>query len=374
MRQKILNLAKKQPYWGEEIPASYILLEKAIFEERKKGQRVFSLDEVKAIVEKQEIPITGSEEDIQTFLKFEHAIGNVMYFAEEKLQNLVVLDPQWLIDAFKCIITKTDFHLKAPEVVSSMDEFEKSAKLTPDTIEMLWTMDGSESSFYQFKDIILDIMERLDIIVNPSSFPTESSTEPMKEEFYFVPSMVKATVTDEDLFSISKGAIATQYLCFKFETNFLPPAIFHRLMAACMAQWPVAKQRNEPLLYCGCAVFALGGGPGICRLLLCLVGHVIQLQISCYEKSFRESMIKLCIDVRDFICESLAKIFQRFQQHLAYKLHIKCSRSSRLCLGGLFEVEELKQHPKVVCHYHDSHPEYSYELLKDWFSEEVRFF
>ena len=58
----------------------------------------------------------GIDDDLETMLIFYHDLGQIMYFgnlSREKsdLRDTVILDPQWLIDVLKQIITvaeKTD--------------------------------------------------------------------------------------------------------------------------------------------------------------------------------------------------------------------------------------------------------------------------
>ena len=52
----------------------------------------------------------GIGEDLQTMLRFYHDLGRIIYFghlSREKsyLKDTVILNPQWLIDAFKEVIT-----------------------------------------------------------------------------------------------------------------------------------------------------------------------------------------------------------------------------------------------------------------------------
>ena len=45
-----------------------------------------------------------------TLLHFYHDMGVIIYFGDrsENLKNLVILDPQWLVDVFRKVITVVD--------------------------------------------------------------------------------------------------------------------------------------------------------------------------------------------------------------------------------------------------------------------------
>ena len=50
------------------------------------------------------------------FYRYHHALGNLIYFEDEGLWDTVVLDPQWIIDGFKTIITAKQFCLRHSEL------------------------------------------------------------------------------------------------------------------------------------------------------------------------------------------------------------------------------------------------------------------
>ena len=55
----------------------------------------------------------GISEDLQTMLQFYHDLGRIIYFGHlgrdrSYLKDTVILNPQWLIDVFKEVITIKD--------------------------------------------------------------------------------------------------------------------------------------------------------------------------------------------------------------------------------------------------------------------------
>ena len=68
----------------------------------------FSLHQVKALARPLHI-----DQDLQTMLTFYHDLGRLIYFgnlSEDKsaFSDVVILDPQWLVDVFKKVITFQD--------------------------------------------------------------------------------------------------------------------------------------------------------------------------------------------------------------------------------------------------------------------------
>ncbi|CAG2202681.1 unnamed protein product [Mytilus edulis] len=106
IKQDILNLARGMKSWNKEYPLKFIQLEKCL-QERKKGLSIpiITLKELEQI--SLETPMPMNAEELMLFLKFHHEIRALVYF--EDLPEFIVLDTQWLSDAFKCIVTAEKF-------------------------------------------------------------------------------------------------------------------------------------------------------------------------------------------------------------------------------------------------------------------------
>ena len=55
-------------------------------------------------------------------------------FSVDELREKIVLDPQWMIDALKSLITAETFIKKNPAITSKFYEFIKTGKLTHELI------------------------------------------------------------------------------------------------------------------------------------------------------------------------------------------------------------------------------------------------
>ena len=97
LRDKIIEVAQKQPHWGEKRPIKWLLLADELDKEREKRPQM-TLTEVEKLG--QELDILTREE-ILAFLTFHHNLGDLIYLNEDGLQNTVILSPQWLSDIFR---------------------------------------------------------------------------------------------------------------------------------------------------------------------------------------------------------------------------------------------------------------------------------
>ncbi|CAC5364226.1 unnamed protein product [Mytilus coruscus] len=108
IRQNLLNLATTMKTWNQDYPIKFIQLEKCL-QEKKKELPIISFNEIKQI--STEIPNPLNHEELMLYLKFHHELRALVYF--EDRPDYIILDTQWLSDAFKCIITAEKFQLGA---------------------------------------------------------------------------------------------------------------------------------------------------------------------------------------------------------------------------------------------------------------------
>ncbi|KAK3575710.1 hypothetical protein CHS0354_020176 [Potamilus streckersoni] len=284
LKKRIFELSKQQPHWGEEKPARWLPLEQAIMTLKASGVKVAPVSLIEDINRSGSVRIENSDE-LDLFLRYQHEMGTFLYFSIEGLSEKVVLDPQWLIDAQKSLITAGTFINKTPAIVSKWCEFKKSGKLTQELID-----------------------------------------------------------------------------------KFLPAPIFHRLLAACVAHWPVAKKNSENLIYCGCCVFHLDFHH---RLTVFSRNHVIFVRVTIIGTTGKTQSYQFCTEVKEFITMTLSQIIGNLEQSLQFELHIQCPKSDGDNVNSLFRVADLQSNVDLPCHSHgDIHMILSSDLLRFWFQEQ----
>ncbi|KAL3888903.1 hypothetical protein ACJMK2_001263 [Sinanodonta woodiana] len=363
IKRRIFELASQQTHWGEEKPARWLPLEQEIMAIKAYGVKVAPLSLVEEINRSSSIKIEDRDE-LEVFLTFQHDIGTILYFNAEGLREKVVLDPQWMIDAIKSLITDHRFIKRNPTVNKEWYAFNDHGKLTHELIDAIWTK-KEKPDFHDNKEYLILVMEKLNIIARPMSYTMDGKSV-KKEDYYLAPCILKQCTPKEIICPRSvTGKESTTALCFVSKEKFLPPPIFHRLVGACLTHWPIAKQNNENLIYCGCCAYDIDEYH---RLTLHFLGHVIFARVTIIADISQSS--KVCSEARKFISENLSKITENLGQSLEFEQHIQCPDCGANSLEGMIAMPRLQKEKTVVCHEHvESHPLESQQLLKFWFED-----
>ncbi|KAL3889489.1 hypothetical protein ACJMK2_001829, partial [Sinanodonta woodiana] len=181
LKRTIFEVASQQPYWGEQIPTRWFLLEQQLMKLRDAGVKVISHSYLEELNKKGTVQINKSEE-MDLFLKYLHETGTIIYFNIEVLRDNIILDPIWLIDALKLLINA---HPNLPESTAENEsqsdspadsairqkwrDFKDKGILSPELVDALWTKE-KHPQFHDNKDHLLRVMEQFNIIAKPRSF------------------------------------------------------------------------------------------------------------------------------------------------------------------------------------------------------------
>lgn len=77
-----------------------------------------------------------NETEITETLTFLHRVGSLLYFNdEEELRNIVILDVQWFVNAFKCVITDSVEMEKVNN--KKLIKFHKTGELDDETLVVI---------------------------------------------------------------------------------------------------------------------------------------------------------------------------------------------------------------------------------------------
>ncbi|XP_030844664.1 uncharacterized protein LOC105444431 [Strongylocentrotus purpuratus] len=135
LRKDIVEEAIKEPYMGEEIPIRWLKFEEALAADKKNH---LSFDETKVLTQPMGIE---PERELLTMLTFYHDLGYVVYYGgiedqQSLLRDMVILNPQWLIDVFKQVITIKDPAKRVAAVSYSRIDMNNSpySPLVPDRV------------------------------------------------------------------------------------------------------------------------------------------------------------------------------------------------------------------------------------------------
>ncbi|CAG2205323.1 unnamed protein product [Mytilus edulis] len=226
LKKEIMEIARTMKGWNQDYPLKFIQLER-LLREKKTSLPILSFEEIKKLADS--IPKPLNTEELILFLKYHHEIREIVYF--EDIPEYIILDTQWLANAFKCIVTAEDFQRQRLQTRDDWIEFNQKGKLSHAVIEDIYT---NLKLFSQHKTHILNLMEKFNIII--PCIKSNNSQNPC----YYVPCMIKKELKDDiyERFGIIEDR-KSLWLCFEF--TFLPPHLMNHLVATLHRKYDFSK-------------------------------------------------------------------------------------------------------------------------------------
>ncbi|XP_063418366.1 probable serine/threonine-protein kinase pats1 [Mytilus trossulus] len=271
LQHAISETARKMDNWGNAFPLKWILLEHLIEINKNDGKNIINLNDMSKLAKHHDINILEKDE-LLLFLRFQHNVGNIIFF--ENIPDLIILKPQWLADAFRCLVSDR-IDDSSLHYLEDWTLFTRQGKISESLITKLFeTKDGSQ--FLGQKNNLHKVMEKLDILVK-----IENSN------YYIMPSQMPSS-TFEDIcreFGIlTPKCERTSWLCFKF--IFLPPSFFNHISAWFIKEYipsNVASDSTSVALYRGICVFDIDRS-GVTKILVTMSTDTIALQVLSFSE------------------------------------------------------------------------------------------
>ncbi|XP_072051468.1 uncharacterized protein [Amphiura filiformis] len=116
MKEAIATASMNAPHMKERYPIKWLQFHKAVIEMLGTGdnKHYMTLEETRQLAATCDIT---DESQFTTMLGLYHDLGTIIWFGEDEiLKNTVILDPQWLIDVFKAVITVLPNEKQASQV------------------------------------------------------------------------------------------------------------------------------------------------------------------------------------------------------------------------------------------------------------------
>ena len=238
LRKEIRAVAEKLPHMKEAVPLKWLKFEKEMQAKKDEGNEWIFLEKAKEIAG--EVCNVSDDEEFRTLLNFLHDQRVLIHFDDTpELNKMVVLDPQWLINVFKEVITIRPFDSKEKKFKDLWSRLEIEGVLEEPLLEHVW------GPLYHKEDTcqsLIAIMEKFSLLC---SWP---SSDGSCGKQYLVPSMLMSHPPEEIMELIASAEIPPLFL--KFETGQVPPGLFPRLVLQVL-QW--CKQEcaspEQPQLY-----------------------------------------------------------------------------------------------------------------------------
>ena len=180
LKDELLGLAKQLPHMQQTIPIRWLRFEEVMKSKIENSQPFISLDEARRIA-RDKCGI-DDEEQFETLLLFLHDQRILINFHDtEKLKDLVILDPQWLIDLFRKVITVKRYNRTSDEeqFLELWKKLQDKGVLDQRLVQAAWKqkIDSDKT-----KETLIGIMEKFGLLC---LMPSEG-----EEKQYLVPSML----------------------------------------------------------------------------------------------------------------------------------------------------------------------------------------
>ncbi len=228
MRRELGDLMRKQKAWGLPRPITWLKVEGDLKEvtdrlTEKPVKNIGFQDALKVAAEYGMTP-----EGLDACLMFLNMMGDIVWFRDEKLRDVIILDPQWLVDVFKVLITAEQFirkrHLQDEEF-----QLLKQGTVSHSTLCKLW--EGNDVGF------LTELMQKFDLLL-----PLRSNDSQDKK--FLVPCMLpptKSARTGEASQGVKPVYTAEHRAGFH---DVFPIGTFPKLLAVCAKKWSLIEDTN----------------------------------------------------------------------------------------------------------------------------------
>ncbi|XP_020622236.1 uncharacterized protein LOC110059849 isoform X1 [Orbicella faveolata] len=233
LHQQVLARAKTLLHTIESIS---IKIEKVLSTlRREKGDKWIFLESAKQIASEDCNIVNDGE--FETLMNYLHDLRSLVHFYDSPtLSKLVVLDPPWLIDLFKKVITvQLTYECKEEKFSQLWGKLEEEEGILDEQIlTHVWKPLFGDGDKY---DSLVDIMEKFSLLC---CWPSGTSAN----KSYLVPSMLTSHPPDEIVELLASAKIPSLFL--KFKSGHVPPGLFPRLVLKffqCCEFWKQAKPK-----------------------------------------------------------------------------------------------------------------------------------
>ncbi|CAC5388672.1 unnamed protein product [Mytilus coruscus] len=222
LKKQLVDIALDHPRCGELMPTKFVPLELQLARKVEENKKILTMDELNDI-NKQNEKMALTPAQLKSFLKVNHALGKLIYFDEAGLREYVIIDPVFLVDVLRSIVTDDQFwpvHLK--EILKALKE---SGKLFKQDLYEIWKQDCFRE-ISPHKDYIVEMLVHLDIICRQKDDDEGS-------DFFLVPCMISTKRKESQKIEFDRSI----HLAYKFKEEVVPPAILYRFIATFISMW-----------------------------------------------------------------------------------------------------------------------------------------
>ena len=255
--EKVVAVAKELPQMKEDYPIKWLRFEKALQTKVKDGKKWISLEDTKQIASK--MCHIEDDREFTTLLNFLHDQRILIHFDNNPLlNNMVILDPQWLVDLFTSVITVKPGPYEAKET-ELWRRLQTDGIMEYQLLELVWDALSIPKEIFP---TLLEIMEKFSLLC-----PWPSSDASCGKQ-YLVPSMLMSHPPRNIIKLVASAQIPSFYI--RFESGQVPPGFFPRLVLQ-FFQWGQDEfwSAENPQLYANFARFYTSADDDCSVILRC---------------------------------------------------------------------------------------------------------
>ena len=316
LREEVYDVAKGLPHVSETIPIKWLKFDKALRELKEEGKHFVTLERAKDIAKSCDIV---DDVEFETVMNYLHDLRILIHFDDTPaLNELVVLDMQWLIDVFKNVITVKRYNRKEKEFVDLWSKLEKEGILHEELLSHVWGTLSEKEGLYEG---LITIMEKFSLLCLLSSENPKS---------YLVPSMLKTRPSTEIVEVVSSAQIPS--LLVKFKSGKVPAGLFHRFVVQ-FFRWGKGTflRPAELQLFQNVARF-ITCGDKICSVIF--VWHTATVEVAIYAEDQQKATAYACASV---ICSQLGLMLESMRKEFFWLRNMRYERAVLCpvcCPGG----------------------------------------
>ncbi|CAC5355479.1 unnamed protein product [Mytilus coruscus] len=329
LKKHISNIAKEMKYFAEKLPARWIKLENALNVLKDMTRTICSWNNIKRLADDNSIPV----EELILFLKYQHKIGNIIFFEDKR--DSIILQPNWLVKCFRCLVCDDNKQHGGSALDTEMCNLKQEGRLSEKLINALFDKE-SDLNFGKYKDHILDVMGKFDIILEQECIDTNKKS-------YYMPCMIKQSSALEDVIKNNlnfKDPHRSAWLTLEFK--FLPIAYFNHILVNYIRNNRVYTSKSgHPVIYTGKTIVHLDE-TFYNLLIICFSKNAISLQIYSAEHQIDiDANDKTYALILRNLCSEIEKLERTLMHTLSYKITAKCSTGDYDSITGRISIDEL---------------------------------
>ncbi|XP_078701674.1 uncharacterized protein LOC144927812 [Branchiostoma floridae x Branchiostoma belcheri] len=317
LREYLREVAKGLWFMGQEVPMTWLHLKSKLMDKRREDDPFCRFQDVVNLARSDDLGITD-DSDVADILTFLHDLGDIIFINEPVLRDHVALRPQVMIDVFKTIITVPEYQQDRStdgEVADMWRRLETEGTLTDRLLTIIWTKADQKMRkpfLLRHKPFLKRLMEKYYLLCNatPIGEFDDTSSDPEKEEIYFVPSLLAAKPDDSTLYpGHMRRYLHPLYVVF--DNMFLPSGMFYRLQAICVRRFGL----QESHVFAGCGRFPTDDVKQ--QFVVAKVKHYLRVELLSAEAE-DQPVFTQALPVRKFLSSCLFEIKEKWIPSIQY--------------------------------------------------------